>query len=87
MITHNKEKTKNQYNEQYNIILIQYYISKIIGNIYAKNVDDLNNHKFNKKNKNNYLVKHNQTIMINGLKIIMPNIINANLTKELLFKL
>jgi len=60
---------------------------KKINNENVRFVKHEHKYKFNKKNKNNYLAKHNQSLMINGLKIIIPNIINANLTKELLFKL
>ena len=70
LISHTEEKTKNQYNKQYLIILIQYYIIRIIENIFNKNTDDLNKHKFNKKNKNKYVVKYNNALMTDGLKNI-----------------
>lgn len=86
LISHTEEKTKNQYNKQYLIILIQYYIIRIIENIFNKNTDDLNKHKFNKKNKNKYVVKYNNALMTDGLKNIISFIINGTITKEILFK-
>ena len=78
--------SKTQYEKQYFIILIQYYIIRIIENIYLKNLNDLNKHKFNKNNKNKYVMKHNKSLMIKGLKKIINNIINANINKYLLYQ-
>ena len=60
------DNIKIQYEKQNYIILTQYYIIRIIENILNKNVNDLNKHKFNNKNK--YIVKHNTSLMIEGLK-------------------
>jgi hypothetical protein len=78
--------SKTQYEKQYFIILIQYYIIRIIENIYLKNLNDLNKYKFNKNNKNKYVMKHNKSLMIKGLKKIINNIINANINKYLLYQ-
>ena len=60
------------------IILTQYYIIRIVENIYNKNIDELNKHKFNIKNKNKYVVKHSNSLMINGLKKIIHDIGKSN---------
>ena len=78
--------SKTQYEKQYFIILIQYYITRIIENIYLKNLNNLNKHKFNKNNKNKYVMKYNKSLMIKGLKKIINNIINANINKYLLYQ-
>ena len=78
--------TKTQYEKQNYIILTQYYIIRIVENIYNKNIDELNKHKFNIKNKNKYVVKHSNSLMINGLKKIMHDIINGKINKNILFK-
>ena len=56
-------------------ILIQYYIIRIIDIIYTSNFNDLNNHKFKKKNKNKSTIKHNNKNMILGLELIHPKLI------------
>lgn len=85
-LTNHTDNTKTQYEKQNYIILIQYYIIRIIENIHNKNIDELNKHKFKAKNKNKYVVKHNSSLMIDGLKKIIPDIINAKIDKNILFK-
>jgi len=85
-MNYNNYNSKSQYEKQYLIILIQYYIMRIIENIYLKNINDLNKHKFNKKNKNKYKTIHNKSLMIDGFKKIINNIINGNTNKDLLLK-
>lgn len=85
-LTNHTDNTKTQYEKQNYIILIQYYIIRIIENIHNKNIDELNKHKFKAKNKNKYVVKHNSSLMIDGLKKIIPDIINAKNDKNILFK-
>ena len=67
-------------------ILIQYYIIRIIDIIYTSNVNDLNNHKFKKKNKNKYTIKHNNKNMILGLELILKEIIDGNVNSNSLYK-
>jgi hypothetical protein len=65
--------------------MIEIYIIRLIELIYNKNNDELNNHKFNKKNKNKYIVKNNDSLMINGIKKIINPIIKSNINGNLLF--
>lgn len=83
---HTKTNTKNQYEKLYNVILIQYYIVRIIENIYNKNNDEFNKHKFKSKNKNKYVIKHNNSLMIKGIIKIISSIINNTINKDILFK-
>jgi len=85
LICHNKNKTKNQYDKQNYIILIQFYIMRIIENIYNKNINDLNKHKFSVDNKKKYVVKHNISLMIKGLEKIIKHIFNSNVDNIILF--
>lgn len=85
LISHNKDKTKNQYDKQNYIILIQYYTMRIIENIYSKNINDLNKHKFSINNKKKYVIKHNVSLMIKGLEKIIKNIVNSNVDNIILF--
>ncbi len=76
--------TKTQYEKQNYIILTQYYIIRIIENIVNKNINELNKHKFNVKNK--YVIKHSNSLMINGLKKIIHDVINSKIDKNILLK-
>jgi hypothetical protein len=86
LTNHTYTNTKTQYHKQNYIILIQYYIIRIIDIIYTSNINDLNNHKFNKKNKNKYTVKHNNKNMILGLELILKEIIDGNVNSNSLYK-
>lgn len=86
LTNHAGANTKTQYHKQNYSILIQYYIVRIIDIIYSSNVDDLNNHKFKKKNKNKYVVKHNNKNMISGLELILKKIIDGVINSNDLYK-
>lgn len=79
------KKTLIQYKKNYLIVMIEIYIVRLIELIYNKNNDDLNKHKFNKKNKNKYIIKHNDSLMINGLKKIVNSIIKNNIDHNLIY--
>ena len=78
------KKTLIQYKKNYLIIMIEIYIMRLIEFIHNKNNNELNNHKFNKKNKNKYIIKYNDSLMINGLKKIINSIIKSNIDYDLL---
>lgn len=80
---HNKN-TLNQYKKQYHIIMIQIYIVRLIELIYEKNYKKLDEPKFNKKNKNKYKVKYNDSLMIEGLKNITDHIIKSKINSKVL---
>jgi hypothetical protein len=80
------EKTVVQHKKKYFIILIQIYIAKLIEVIYEKNTKKLNNHTFNTKNKNKYVIKYNKSLMITGLKNIVNLIIKHKINKNDLYK-
>ena len=82
---HNK-KTLNQYKKMYYMILTLTYISRMIENVYEKNVCKIHKYKFKKENKNKYAIKYNKSLMIDGLKNIINNIIKSNINPKLLKK-
>ena len=82
---HHKNNTSNEYEKLYYSILIIIYISTMIDKI---------NEKYNKsvkikknKSKNNYNIKTNKSVLINGIKMILSDIIKGIINKEILLKI
>jgi hypothetical protein len=83
---HSGVNTETQYHKQNFIILIQYYIVRIIDIIYTTNMNDLNNHELKKKNKHKYVIKHNNKNMILGIETILKQIIDGCINSDNLYK-
>ena len=81
---HHKTKTINEYNKLYYSILIIIYISLMIDKInnkYNKSIDK-SKKQSNKKNKNNYNIKTNKSLLLNGIQLILKPIIKGTLCKN-----
>ena len=79
---HNKTKTINEYNKLYYSILIIIYISSMIEKINDKYNKSINKKEVNKKKKNNYNVKTNKSLLLNGIQLILNNLIKGTLCKK-----
>jgi len=79
---HNKTKTINEYNKLYYSILIIIYISSMIEKINDKYNKSINKKEVNKKKKNNYNVKTNKNLLLNGIQLILKNVIKGTLCKK-----
>lgn len=85
---HHKNNTSNEYNKLYYSILIIIYISLMIDKIndkYNKKITKTTNNKV--KKKNNYNVKTNKSILVNGIKLILNDIVNGVINKNTLLKI
>ena len=76
----NKINTINEYNKLYYSILIIIYISHMIDKINDK-------YNYKNKNKNNYSIKTNKSLLITGIKLILKSIIKGILNKNDLFNI
>ena len=78
--------TLEQYKKKYLIILINIYLVRLIECVYDKynkNLEKkLKKQKIKKNLKNKYNIKHNNTLMITGLKKIINPIIKSNLNEN-----
>lgn len=72
--------TMEQYKKKYLIILINLYLVRLIECVYDKY--NINKKKTKVKNKYNYNIKHNNTLMITGLKKIINPIIKSELEMD-----
>jgi hypothetical protein len=82
---HHKTETINEYNKLYYSILIIIYISLMIDKIndkYNKSIDKKSKKKSDKKKKNNYNLKINKSLLINGIQLILKPIIKGTLSKN-----
>ena len=82
---YNKTKTINEYNKLYYSILTIIYISSMIEKINDKYNKSIN--KKEKKNKNNYNIKTNKSLLINGVQLILHKIIKGKLCKDILLNI
>jgi len=86
---HHKNNTHYEYSKLYYSILIIIYISLMIDKINDKYnnkiTKSLKNNKV--KKKNNYNVKTNKSVLVNGIKLILCDIVNGVINKNTLFKI
>ena len=81
LIEHNKKNTINEYNKLYYSILIIIYITTMIDKINDK-YNKIISKKENKKKKNNYNVKTNKSLLVNGIQLILKQIVKGVLNKN-----
>ena len=79
---HHKNKTINEYNKLYYSILIIIYISLMIDKINDKYNKLIDKKQLGKKKKNKYNIKTNKSLLINGVELILNQIIKGTLNKN-----
>ena len=80
-LTEHNKKTKDCYEKLYIIIQIYSLLIDILENIYESHYKRIYNNK-----NNNYNNNYNRKIMVEGIPKIINNIINCNLTEDILYR-